>query len=164
VEEVGLGQCDASCQHCFWVFSFSDDKVEPVDCRSFPVSQRAFCGGWSQTPGPLKAQSKDRGREWSGGRGPQLGVVGRDCKVSVGERAVQDQAPLDMSREERGFSSAQVGRAVPARVCGAVLFLWCLLCCRPSSGLDVLVALCTQEAHQVPWMPPLGPQMPVLIG
>ena len=57
-----------------------------------------------------------------------------------------------------------MGRAVSACVCGAILFLWCLLCRRPSSVLDVLVALCAQEAYQVPWMPSLGPQMPVLIG
>jgi len=62
VEEVGLGQCDASCQHCFWVFSFSDDKAEPSDCRSFPGSQCAFCPGWIQTPGPPKAKLRD-GRE-----------------------------------------------------------------------------------------------------
>jgi len=59
VEEVGLGQCDAFCQHCFWVFSFSDDKAEPGDCSSFPISQCAFCQGWIQTPGPPKAKSRD---------------------------------------------------------------------------------------------------------
>jgi len=30
----------------------------------------------------------------SGGRGPRLGIVGRACEVSIGERAVPELAPL----------------------------------------------------------------------
>jgi len=47
---------------CFlFFFFFSDDKVEPGDCRSILVSQCAFCGGWILTLGPLKGKLRDRG-------------------------------------------------------------------------------------------------------
>ena len=58
MEEVGLGQCDASCQYCFWLFSFSDDKMEPGECRSFPVSQCAFVEDGFR---PLTLQKLSRG-------------------------------------------------------------------------------------------------------
>jgi len=99
VEEVGLNQCDAYCQHCFWVFSFSSDEVQPVDCRSIPDTQCILGQGWILSPGPLKAKLSCRGWGGSGGRGPRLSIVGRACEASVGERAVQEQAPLGASRE-----------------------------------------------------------------
>jgi len=89
VRDVGLGPCDASCQHCFWVFSFSVTEVQPGDCRSIPDGFRAHV--------PLKAKS--RGLEGSGGRGLGLGIAGRTCEASVGQKAVQEQAPLGGSRE-----------------------------------------------------------------
>ena len=81
---------------------------------------------------PLALQKLSRG---TGGRGPWLGTAGRACKVSIGERAVQEQAPLVMQRKGRDFSVTQVARPLPACVFGAMLFLWCVLCRRPSSGL-----------------------------
>ena len=65
VEEVGVGRCDAYCQPCVLSvlspsrFAFQMTERKQADCRSIPVSQRAFCGGWSQTPGPLKAKLGD---------------------------------------------------------------------------------------------------------
>ena len=90
MEEVGLGQRDAYCQHCFWAFAFSDNKAEPGECRSFPISQCAFFEDGFR---PLTLQKLSRG---TGGRGPWVGIAGRACKVSIGERAVQEQVPLGM--------------------------------------------------------------------
>ena len=42
---------------------------------------------------PLALQNLSRG---TGGRAPWLGIAGRACKVSIGERAVQEQVPLGM--------------------------------------------------------------------
>ncbi|XP_075268098.1 uncharacterized protein LOC142359279 [Opisthocomus hoazin] len=36
----------------------ADDKTEAGDSGSIPVSQGAFCRGWSQTPGPLKGGAR----------------------------------------------------------------------------------------------------------
>ena len=97
MEEVGLGQCDAYCQQCFWVFSFSVVKCNLVTAGASQIPNAFLVEVGFRAHVPLKAKS--RGLEGSGGRGLQLGSSGRACEASVGERAVQEQAALGGSRE-----------------------------------------------------------------
>ena len=84
-----------------WVFFFVED-------------------GWILTPVPLKA--KLRGRGW--GEGTSLGIAGKGCEVSMGERAARERAPLGRQRE-------RVLLQHDARVCWAGQFqpVSVVLCC-----------------------------------
>ena len=97
MEEVCLGQCDAYCQQCFWVFSLSVMKCNLVTAGASQIPNAFLVEVGFRAHVPLKAKS--RGLERSGGRGQRLGISGRACEGSVGERAVQEQATLGGSRE-----------------------------------------------------------------
>ena len=97
MEEVGLGQCDAYCQHSFWVFSFSVMKCNLVTAGASQIPNAFLVEVGFRAHVPL--QAKFRGLEGSGGRGLRLDIAGKACEASVGERAVQEQAPLGGSRK-----------------------------------------------------------------
>ena len=140
MEEVGLGQCDACCQQCFRVFSFSVMKCNLVTAGASQIPNAFLVEVGFRARVPLKAKS--RGSEGSGGRGLRLGIAGRACEASVGE-SCPGTGPL-WQVKGRGVSVAQGGRVVPACVCGGVSSLWSVFsvldftCVSTSSLLSVL--------------------------
>ena len=72
----------------------ADDEEEPGDCRNILVSLCDFCGGWICTLGPLTVKLRDPVWGEAGREGRSWELQGRVFKVSVGERAVQEQSCL----------------------------------------------------------------------
>jgi len=123
--------------------------------------------GWILTPVPLKA--KLRGRSWgeAWGRGQGWELQGRVVKLVWG-RGLLGSGPL-WAGEGTGFRCSTTlvcaGQGISSLCLWCcVVYVICLLCHRPSSGLSILVALCAQGAHHLPWAPPLGSRVPVLVG
>ena len=98
----------------------------------------------------------------SGGKGSRSGTAGRGFKVSVGERAVQEQAPLGRLLFSTRLACARQGSSSLCLCCPVCVV--CLLCLRTSLDLDVLVALGAQGAPHAPRAPSLGSSMAVLLG
>lgn len=76
-----------------WVFP-NCRWQEPGDCSKIPTGQWSFCKGWIQTHGCIKPKLGRVGEEETG-----LAIAGRGFKVSVGERAVQEQSPWGERRD-----------------------------------------------------------------
>ena len=82
------------CSGGWFFFFFQMTKRNLVAAGASQLADLFSSRGWIQTLGPLKAKLSCRGWRGSGGRGPWLGIAGRCCEVSVGERAFLDEAPL----------------------------------------------------------------------
>jgi len=71
-------------------FPFQMTKQNQATAGSSQVANVLFVGDGFRL---LALQKLSRG---TGGSGPRLGIAGRACKVSTGERAVQERAPLSI--------------------------------------------------------------------